>query len=121
MKQTRLEIAKENFLKALNELHYDPSNDNLNPEELHKKENEIVSIMVNELSSNEEETVEFFSEEGNFRYCYRLINLVQEKLNSKKLDEISKKMVELIKKGDGKSKMMNEELVDDINNFVSND
>ena len=119
MKQTRLGIAKDKFLQSLNELHYDPAHDNLNPDELKEKESNIIKQMVNELTLNEDETVAFFSKESNFRYCYRLLPLVQEKLHSSKLEKVYKEVFETMKKGEGKFKVIDEELEDDINNFIN--
>ncbi|MGM9874258.1 MAG: hypothetical protein ACI31G_05115 [Bacilli bacterium] len=119
MKQSRLAVARDEYLTKLNFLHYDPSNDNLTNEEIDLKEKEIINEMVNALTVDEEETIKFYSDEGNLRYFYRLLPMVQETLKSEKLKETTKNLLDKISKGEGKFKIMEESLAEDINNFIN--
>lgn len=119
MKQSRLSLARAEYLNKLNFLHYDPSNDNLTTEEIEVKEKEIINNMVQALVENEEETIKFYSDESNLRYFYRLFPAVQEKLHSEKLVKTVKDLLDKINRGEGKLKIMDEALAEDINNFVN--
>lgn len=117
MKQTRLDTALQTYLSEIENLHYEPAHDNLNPQDLKAMEDAIAKKLVDALCENEEETIAFYASDKNLRYTYRLVHLVQSRLHSEALKTRIEQTLNDIKDGKGDYKIMMEQLAFDINDI----